>query len=257
MEIEFEKYQGCGNDFIIINENEIQKIKNISSFTKNICDRHFGIGADGLIYPSFENNLWKMNYYNSDGSFANMCGNGMRCFVKWLYSNNKISSKAKILTTFGSVDVEVLDSNLIVVNMGKGLDIKEYFLNNYKTYYTLMHVDHLQIFVENIPKNWKQLGKNLEKNPMFENKTNVNFVQVINENTLNVYTWERGAGATLACGSGVCASVWTYINKTKFKYLNIKVHVLGGTLEIKLNENCEILMTGPAKFIATGLYKGE
>jgi diaminopimelate epimerase len=267
--MKFQKYHGTGNDFIMVSFIP----SNPEELAKNICDRHFGIGADGLIFPS-ESSIAdiKFNYYNSDGSIAPMCGNGMRCFVQYLLDNQMIHvNEFNVETLAGIVFVEYNKAkNLIKINLGKpefhldkpnvstpikGLIEQELsILGNIVKFYTInMGTLHTVIYMT--PEmNIKDIGPELSKNKFFPKHSNINFVEVIDENTQKVTTYERGAGWTLSCGTGTAASA---VVSRKLGLVNQKVQsiVPGGVLYVYVDE--EIRLEGPAKKIATGEYEKD
>jgi len=279
MKILFSKMEGLGNDFIII-ENINDSIKTpYPTLAKKICDRHFGIGGDGLIViAKSETSDIKFSIFNQDGSEPEMCGNGIRCFAKYLY-DKKIVSKKKftIETRAGEIIPEIFltekgDAAKIKVNMGKPIlqpdkivfntDKKIALSETIKTSegdITLTAVSmgnpHAIIFCDNHEDNIiKKIGPVVEKHPLFPNGTNVEFVKIVSKNRLQVRVWERGVGETLACGTGACAAlVASYLNnKTENK---ATVRLPGGELlvEWKQKDNC-LYKTGPAALIFEGVY---
>ena len=273
--MKFWKLQGIGNDFIAIDGRD----DNINSddygkLAKSVCHRKFSVGADGLLVVKNSNVAdIEMVYYNSDGSRASMCGNGLRCFVKFVYDNN-IVNKEKI-------DVDTLDGikkikinlknkeiDTITVNMGQGSfkcsDIpinsnEEIFINkeinvlDEKFIVNCMHmgVPHTVIFVDDMDMNKiHKYGPLIEKHEIFPEGTNVNFVKIIDEKNILVRTWERGCGYTLGCGTGITASVIisNYLKKVKD---SVKVTSEGGSIIIDFIDN-EAYMTGKAIKICEG-----
>ena len=238
---------------------------------KEVCHRRFGIGADGLVIIRKSSIAdAKMVIINSDGSRANMCGNAIRCFAKYLYEIKMIKKeKFNIETGDGvkSVNLYINDNKVILVkvNMGKasfeGKDIplkdkkqlidQEVIINNksYKLTSLLMGVPHT-ILINNNNEYSIEDGKIIEKYDMFIENTNVNFVNIIDERNIEVQTWERGAGATLACGTGCCASV-VALNRLGMCVDKVNVKTLGGKLEVQLN-NGDVYMIGEAGFICRG-----
>lgn len=269
----FYKMQGAGNDFIFIEDFDFE-IDDECNLAKRLCDRHFGIGADGLvIVRKSDVSEAKMVIINSDGSRANMCGNAIRCFGKYVYEK-QIVCKTKFLveTGDGVKEIEViLEDNkvkYIRVYMGKGsyngIDIPLNNLENlidqeveienkvYKMTTVLVGVPHTIIFEENEEYDIKENGSKIEKYKLFNNGTNVNFVKIIDKTHIRVNTWERGAGATLACGTGCCASVLVskdlgLVDKNK----EIFVKAPGGELIIEVLEK-GIFMKGVAEFVFLG-----
>ena len=275
--IKFEKYHGLGNDFIIFNYKDLIakniKEEKFPEVAIKVCDRHTGIGADGMMVLVEKENSCQMIFINSDGSIGAMCGNGIRCFSNYVYNNNLLEgTKYKIETLAGllTLEIDTSDEFNVKVNMGKYflepaevpvISNKDKFINEeikvgeetYKVSAILMGVPHAVIFVEDLKKvDLVNIGKAIENNPLFPEKTNVNFVQILNRDEILVDTWERGAGHTLACGTGSCASV---VVGNLLGNLNskVRVHLTLGDLVIELKD--EVYMTGPSELIAKGEYK--
>ncbi len=279
MELEFVKMHGLGNDFIIIDDRDqkISEYKNYSLLAKKLCSRHFGIGADGIILI-LESSDFDITFriYNSDGSQPQMCGNGMRCFAKYLYEN-KIVSKKKIRvdTQAGTIIPEVIvNDNGVVqsikVDMGEPVllckDIpfksknrtsaKENIMvkgMEYSVTAVGMGNPHCVLFVDDITKvDVEKLGPLIEHHERFPEKTNVEFVEVMNPRELKMRVWERGAGITLACGTGACASL-VAANLAEKADQNAIIHLDGGDLEIYWNkETNHIFKTGTANEVFKG-----
>lgn len=268
----FTKMQGLGNDFIFIEDMDNKLLELEIEIAKKVCDRRFGVGADGLVLiRKSEKADAKMLIINNDGSRANMCGNATRCFAKYLYEENIVKKDIiEVETGDGVKAIKLLLNNedkvkLVEVNMGKasfeGKDIplkeKENLINediiiNGKKYTLtslLMGVPHTVLINNNDEYSIKD-GRIIEKYEIFLENTNVNFVKVSNKENIEVQTWERGAGATLACGTGCCASV-VALNKLKLIASKVKVKTLGGGLTIEIKDN-EVYMTGEAEFICKG-----
>jgi len=253
MSINFYKYQGTGNDFIIIdNRKKTFPKSNISLVTK-LCDRHFGIGADGLILiESDATTDFKMIYFNADGSQA-MCGNGARCAVAFAKKLNIIDSK----TTFTAVDgphYAEITNDLISLHM---IDVNEVILNNGYTFANTGTQHHVEVVdnLDNFPVFEK--GKEIRYNIYGEKGSNVNFVEQINTNTFRVRTYEKGVeDETLACGTGVTAvAIAMYATKKTTEKL-IKLPVEGGLLEVSFDEKngnySNIFLKGPAVCVFKG-----
>lgn len=271
---------GLGNDFIIPEINEAD-LTDLSELAKILCDRHTGIGADGilLVYNSNEENI-RMRIFNSDGTEAEMCGNGIRCFAKYVYEKKIISDqKFTIETLAGKIIPELfIDDGIVTkvrVNMNtpKLIDDEESLINFYDdtnsniseklhkkilinenifhTSCLTLGVPHSILYVDEIVNaEIKLIGSLIEKHESFLKGTNVNFVKVVNNNEIIMRTWERGAGQTLACGTGSCAAgVASFLDgKTDKK---ITVHLELGDLEIELIDN-SVFMTGPAEQVYEG-----
>ncbi len=275
--MKFDKFIAAGNDFIIFNGIE-QPIEEYNELTLKVCDRHFGIGADGImVCEKSEIADIKMIYYNSDGTQGEMCGNGIRSFAKYIYDYG-IVNKGKIsIETLAGIKYITLETDendkvkLIRVDMGypvfqgKKIPIKlerEKIIGetinidnkNYEFSALLVGVPHVVIFVENINEiDINDLGKKIENHFLFPKKTNVNFIEVVDHDKINIYTWERGAGRTLGCGTGSCASVviGKILNKVSSK---VQVNTEGGNLTVELDDDYRIYMTGSATHIASGEF---
>ncbi|MFR8869585.1 diaminopimelate epimerase [Paraclostridium sordellii] len=270
----FWKLHGVGNDFIAI-DGRFDNIdsNDYSDLAKRVCHRHFGIGADGLLVVKNSDVCdVEMVYYNSDGSRANMCGNGLRCFCKFVYDNNIVNeNKFTVYTLDGvkkiSLNIYNDKINTIRVNMGKAnfnpknipvntdkevfineklvIDNKEFLVSS-----VLMGVPHTIVFVDEInKKDIYSYGELIEKNKVFPRNTNVNFVKIDDRDNIKVYTWERGCGYTLGCGTGMTASVIVanYLDKVD-NIVNVSSE--GGTVKIEILD--DVYMIGNAVKICEG-----
>lgn len=269
--MKFTKMHGTGNDFIIV-EDFKSEIMNKQMMSKKLCDRHFGIGADGVLFvEKSQKSDIKMIIINSDGSYAGMCGNGIRCFAKYVWENYIVRKNEMNIETGDGVKSAALHikENMvekITINMGESnfnpelipaLSSEEIINKpmeiNGKVYNItslLMGVPHTIIFGKLYNYEARE-GASIEKNPMFPLGTNVNFCEIENHENIRVKTWERGAGATLACGTGCCACVVAG-NKLGLLDSNVKVKIPGGELTVKLIKNI-VMMTGPAETVFTGI----
>ncbi|TDT72360.1 diaminopimelate epimerase [Hypnocyclicus thermotrophus] len=272
--IKFEKYHGLGNDFIIFLEDDVKKY-NYSELAKQVCHRNFGIGADGMIVVAKSTiGDVRMIFFNADGSEAPMCGNGVRCFSHYVRNNNIVSKDIiNVETLAGIIKIETSIRNnkfFAKVNMGSpifttknipmSIDKEDYILQDitsfdktFKISSLFMGTTHSVIIVDNIENlDIIKYGSDIENNPLFPKKTNVNFVEVIDNKNIIVKTWERGAGFTYACGTGTCASVvMTHkLNKTENK---VTAQLPGGILIIEIIDK-SVFMTGPSEKIAEGQY---
>ena len=274
--MKFWKYHGLGNDFIILNNIESQTPMDGKAAEK-LCHRHFGIGADGviLVEQSSQADI-RMIIYNSDGSRPEMCGNGIRCFAKFVYGKGIVKkSNIAVETDAGIMNIEIkLDgenARAAVVNMGQPnfsaakvpviidkpevinyeIDIEG---NKFNITSMLMGVPHTVVFVDSLEDEAvMQLGKLIENSKYFPRKTNVNFVKVLDRENIILRTWERGAGYTYACGTGACASVVAGI-VNNFTEEKVKVQLRGGALVIHWKDRGDIFMEGPATEVFEGIY---
>ena len=268
---------GLGNDFIFF-ENLTNIEMDYSTMAILMCHRQLGIGADGIIavLPSEVADL-RMRIINSDGSEANMCGNAIRCYAKYAWERGLVKSKTFRIETFAGIIIpEVIEENGIVasvrVNMGAP-DIRRAAIpmlgnepaainfmlplgeSEINITSILMGVPHTVVFVDDLDSvDVKTFGPLVEKHPLFPNGTNVNFVEVVNRNRVKLRTWERGAGATLACGTGSCASaVASILNEHTDR--SVIVELQYGELLIEWAEDGTVFMAGPAEESFTGETK--
>ena len=277
--IKFTKMQGLGNDYVYIdctklNENEI---KNIANLARPISDRHFGVGSDGLILICKSEIVdFRMRMYNADGSEAEMCGNGIRCVGKFVYDKgltNKTNLKIETLAGIKNLELHIKENEVdkVTVDMGRPiLNAKEIpviseenIVKNLKltaldkTFnFTCVSMGnpHAITMVEDVDNfDVKKYGEVLEVDKHFPQKANIEFIQIIDRNTVKMRVWERGSGETLACGTGASAvCVACTLNNLVNEKENIKIRLLGGDLDIKWDDR--VYMTGPAKTVFEGEY---
>lgn len=280
MDLKFTKMQGCGNDFIIVDYDEFQKFDiQMSDLAIKLCDRHFGIGADGLIIPntSVEDADIGWFFYNSDGSTAQMCGNGMRCFAKYVYDKGLVNKREfTVKTLAGIMKPEILENGEVKVNMSKPILNSEKipFIPNHNLNYKISVKDriftgnavsmgnpHFVIFVdddEDLLSLAKEYGPEIEKSAEFPEKTNVEFIKILSANELKLCVWERGCGITLACGTGACATVVAGILNGLLENV-VNVELLGGKVQVvwKGSENdteYDVFLIGPAQYSFLGNF---
>jgi diaminopimelate epimerase len=279
MAFSFTKWQGCGNDFVLVDCFQ-EKIEDYVSLTKIVCDRHYGIGADGMIFilPS-EKADFRMRIFNTDGSEAEMCGNGIRCFARNVYEKGLTDKQEFTVET----DAGILKPKLIMENSGNVkqiqvdmgypvLEAKDIPVNGYgkqriiskpievmgKTYKMTcvsMGNPHCVIFVDDLEKlPIEQLGPLFESHVAFPRKINTEFVEVRDRTHLRMRVWERGAAITLACGTGSCATlVAAVLNDKADKKAEIELD--GGKLFVEWAANGKIYMTGPAEQVFSGNFE--
>ncbi len=268
----FEKWQGCGNDFILIDRggtavDDEEKIR-------FMCDRHFGIGADGVIYVlSSTKAATRMRIFNADGTEAEMCGNGLRCFAKYLLSGSKFFSDDDLTVETGAGILTVnMKYGLVTVDMGEPIFAADEIPVDgfgsqklvgepivvdgvkYKMTCVSMGNPHCVVFVDDINAvDLEKIGRKFETHEIFPRKTNTEFVQVVGKNKLRMRVWERGSGITLACGTGACATaVAANLNGLAGKKSTVILD--GGELEIDWRENNHIFMTGAAEKVYAGEF---
>ncbi len=274
----FTKVQGLGNDFILVNcfEEKLDFSKAVD-LAVEMCRRRTGIGADGLVLllPSELADI-QMRIFNSDGSEAEMCGNAIRCAASYLYDHNMIAkSKIMVETPAGIIIPELLLENGMVkavrVDMGEprlersdipmlgrpgkvvGEPLAEAGLT-YNITAVSMGNPHCVIFVPDADEvTLPDIGPRIEKHQSFPRKTNVEFIQVLNLEEIKMRVWERGAGVTMACGTGACAAVVACVLNGLTGRL-VTVHLEMGDLFIEWAEDNHVYMTGPAEEVYTGVY---
>ena len=276
--MEFTKVHGLGNDFILLEQQAYEK-QNLADLARELCDRHTGIGADGLLLvaPAADRAAdIRMRIINQDGSEAEMCGNGIRCFARYAYeqgfvdgSDFRVETKAGIMVPH--VIVENGKVKAVRIDMGKPVLERDKIPmrgqservvseklrladdSSYEITSVLMGVPHTMIFVDAVSDEMvKTIGPKIEKHSSFPRGTNVNFVVVHNRKEIEVRTWERGAGATLACGTGCCAAVVAAC-LNGYTDQQVTVHVQLGDLQIQYRDEGNVWMTGPAAI----MYRGE
>ena len=256
MKLQFYKYQGTGNDFVMIDNRSLFFPKNDVQLINKLCDRRFGIGADGLILlePS-EKEDFTMVYFNADGNEGSMCGNGGRCLVAFAKQLNVIENE----TTFDAVDglhYATVDNGIVSLKM---IDVQEISSNKSNVFLNTGSPHHIQ-FCKNVSAiDVKQLGAEIRYGaPYFEEGTNVNFAEQVSENSFKVRTYERGVeDETLACGTGVTAVAIAANNANKTTNNTIQLEVLGGNLEVSFDRNgsayTNVFLKGPAEFVFEGI----
>ncbi|WP_310483416.1 diaminopimelate epimerase [Chamaesiphon sp. VAR_48_metabat_403] len=277
MSIAFSKYQGLGNDFILIDNRHSDTPAIEPDEAMMWCDRHFGIGGDGVIFvlPGTADTDYTMRIFNSDGSEPEMCGNGIRCMAKFiaaLEGKTDLAVTYKIQTLAGIITPEIFPEGQVRVDMGeprllaaeipttlgtpddKVVDRSvEVDGKSWTVTCVSMGNPHCMTFVEDanaIPL--ATIGPKFECHPVFPQRTNTEFVQVIRPDYLRMRVWERGAGITLACGTGACATVVAGVLTGKSDR-NCTVELPGGCLYIEWSiEDNRVYMTGPAELVFTG-----
>lgn len=264
--IKFTKMQGLGNDYVYIDcATSNLCVKDVSSLAQFVSNRHFGIGSDGLILICKSDVAdFKMRMFNSDGTEAEMCGNGIRCVGKFVY-DKKLTTKTEItietLAGIKNLQLHVEDGKVktVTVDMGepilgtRGLklnaDDREFIVDSVSmgNPHAVTQIDDLGNF------NIEKYGPIIEHDFHFPKKTNAEFIQVVNRKHVKMRVWERGAGETLACGTGACAvAVACVLNDLTER--NICVELLGGSLQIEWNgNNNHVYMTGPAEIVFEGV----
>ena len=282
--IKFTKMEGLGNDYVYIDCTK-QDIKNASNLAKIISDRHFGVGSDGLILiKSSKKADFRMQMFNSDGTEAEMCGNGIRCVGKYVYDKgltDKTTLKIETLAGIKVLNLNVEGGKVKTVKVDMGEPILDYKLipakdgkvyksrDGIKFYKVNINIEgdlkeltcvsmgnpHGIDFANNIEKlKIEKFGPIIEVDEHFPNKVNAEFIEILDKHNIKMRVWERGAGETLACGTGACASVVaSFLNG--YTERNVTVELLGGKLEIEWNkEDNHVYMTGPAETVFEGEF---
>ncbi len=269
----FWKMHGLGNDYVVIDnrDGEITE-KETPALAKKLCERRFSVGADGLLLVSNSAKAdVRMRIFNADGSEAEMCGNGIRCFAKYCHENGIVKKDEFAVETLAGVKqvwltVKDGEVKLVKVDMGapdwnrkslpmtgEGTCINENLQVDDETYKVTclsMGNPHCVIFVDNVDEfPVEYIGPMIENHEAFPKRTNVGFVQVLSKNELKLRVWERGCGETLACGTGTCAAVAAAnkLGKVKDK---VTVHVLGGDLQVEVGKT--LFLSGAAEKVFEG-----
>lgn len=276
--ISFTKMHGTGNDYVVIDGRKLKAV-NYGKIARAMSDRHYGIGSDGILLLLASRSAdFRMRMFNPDGSEAEMCGNGIRCFAKYLYDNRITAKKQlRIETAAGMKKLELLVKNKtvagIIVNMGEpillreripmighpGMVIGETLPMPDGSRFTITAVSmgnpHAVIFVEDIEKfPIDKYGPLVENHSLFPNRTNVEFVKVISTAEVIQRTWERGTGETLSCGTGASAvTVACVLNKLTER--KIRIHLMGGDLKTEWRESDNsVYLAGPAVEVFKGTW---
>jgi diaminopimelate epimerase len=286
MEIAFVKMEGAVNDYIYIDliKHPLEldskyldyKDLDLKDLAQKISDRHFGVGGDGLvlILPSSVASC-KMRMFNADGTEAEMCGNAIRCVAKYVYDRGYHKEKKLQVETLAGlkelfiVKEEKHNASSIMVDMGepvlngKAIPVKiekepviDIPVMGYTGTAVSMGNPHFVIFTDEITDEQVLThGPRIEHDPLFPNRTNVEFVKIIKEDLIEMRVWERGSGETMACGTGACAAVVAGILNNHISRM-VNVRLKGGVLRIEWNEeNNRVYLTGPAREVFCGLYR--
>lgn len=273
--MQFVKSHGCGNDFVIVEDLQ-DRLDVTPDVVRTLCDRHMGVGGDGLIrVVTAPDADFFMDYYNADGDVAEMCGNGIRCLAKFVADRGFVSGdRLRVSTRAGIKELELFrgpggDVDRVRVDMGPPIlerrkipvqgegehAIKEQItIDDYAFVAACVSMGnpHCVLFVTDLDAvPFGFLGPTIEMLPLFPQRTNVEFVQVLNRNEVKVRVWERGVGETLACGTGACA-VAVAANLRGFTDRTVAVHLPGGTLDIEWAADGKVYMTGPAEEVFKG-----
>jgi diaminopimelate epimerase len=274
VQVHFKKYHGLGNDYLVIDPN-VYDVNLTPDAIRLICDRHFGVGADGILYgPIQSGGDFSVRIFNPDGSEAEKSGNGLRIFAKYLFESKYIDKKDfKIETLGGIVEVQIKDNaaNLIKINMGKvsflstEIPVKgkerqvineELEVDGAKYIVTCLSIGnpHCVVPMQEISEQkTRQLGPLVENHEMFPNRVNMQLLKVVDRNNIEIQIWERGAGYTLASGSSSCAAA-AAAQKLGLVDNSVNVNMPGGTLLVEIGPDKNIHLTGPVEFVFDGLF---
>jgi diaminopimelate epimerase len=269
MRQKFHKLEAAGNDFIVLERGKLS-LPSLSALAKKLCDRHKGVGADGLI--AFEKGRVarrRMRVFNADSSDGQTSGNGARCLAHLLVRLKKErGSRVVFETGRGALEVIRLRNNVYRVNMGEPeWEAAKIPLNSTENAFINRPIEtggrrflgsalsvgnpHLVLFVDSLPSDWKELGQKLERHPLFPKGVNVEFVKVISKKSVQLAVWERGVGETLACGSGSAAvAAAGVITGRLARKVNVKMP--GGVLQAEWNLNGSLYISGPVNYVFSG-----
>ena len=278
--IPFVKMHGCGNDFVVVRDADLDVLDldaaTFVRFTRLVCDRHFGIGADGLLAygPGSSSARVRMRYWNRDAGRAEMCGNGARCVVRLAFERGETTSPLQLETDVGTLAASVVtenDSTVVDIGMGRvrwdptavGMTGAAELVNApLRLGETELHVTalsignpHAVVFLDSLDAlahlSLETTGLALSTHPLFERGANASFV-VVHDGDVHVRVWERGAGATLACGTASCAAVAAAARLGHLKTARAHVHLPGGTVEVRVDPEDGAWLRGPAVCVAAG-----
>jgi len=279
LEIPFRKFHGLGNDFIVVSGRGLPSA--LARLARAATDRHTGIGADGFLLvlpPRAKQHSARARFFNADGSEAEMSGNGIRCIAAYLVGSSNRKRHLAIETSVGVKTLDLTEAKkgqwTFRVGMGapilepakipfragdSGLPVIGFPLRTRRgllpVTVTSMGNPHCTVFVGDFAGiDWSLLGRDIERNPLFPRRTNVEFVKVISRNQIEVRFWERGVGETASSGTGSCgAAVASILNGLTSR--KVRVRTLAGALEVEWPDKREVILTGPVEYIAQGTYR--
>ena len=270
--IQFDKMQGIGNDYVYVDANK-EVIENPKLLAVKISDRHFGVGSDGLVLIMNSNVAdFRMRMFNADGSESAMCGNASRCVGKYIYEKGLTDkTKIKLETDSGIKVLKLLVSNGKVKKVSVDMDIPRLEAQQIPVQHSdTMNVPiegmnftcismgnpHAVTFVDDVVHfDVEKVGRRVENHPLFSERTNVEFAQIVSPSRIRMRVWERGSGETLACGTGSCATLVAAVLKGKAER-KVTLELLGGEVEVEWNEKTNrVTLTGGAEWVFNGEYR--
>lgn len=257
MSLPFVKMQGAGNDYVYFDCVSYPELSDLNwpELAVRFSDRHFGIGGDGvvLIMPSATCDF-RMRIFNADGSEAQMCGNASRCIGRYVFEKHLTEKTDITLETLSGTKYIHID-NLITVGMGQAKDIHTIEVENRAGISVNMGNPHAVFFVDSITDQLVLVdGKRYETNPIFPERSNIEFARVVDAHTVQMRVWERGSGETLACGTGACATAVAAIH-SKLCQSPVTIELIGGKLVIDVDNQMNVKKTGPAELVFEGMIK--
>lgn len=282
--MKFVKVHSLGNDFLIIDSSKVKQLPEIGDLAKRLCDRHTGVGADGLLLISIQNKakgIVNFRIFNADGTEAEISGNGLRCAAAYLYYQKKINSPCIIFfTTAGERKCELIsqEKNLFLLKIEMGIPrlksqeipfddgtfhekVIDYPLSINQKIYPITAVSlgnpHCAIFIDRFPSRieWHQIGREIESHPFFPNRANIEFIRVLSRKEIEVLFWERGVGETLSSGSGSCAAAVASILKNLTER-SVKVKTSMGNLTVDWEKE-KVYQSGPSEIVFEGDFLSQ
>jgi diaminopimelate epimerase len=252
----FDKMHGLGNCFVLMDDrgDRVSSQADPVPLARMVCDRNTGIGADGLLLArDGEGGGLAMRILNEDGSEAEMCGNGIRCFARFALDRGLTGSRELTVQTLaGPIRTRILDGGLVEVDMGEPVPGTAVTPADRTFARVSMGNPHAVAFVDGFDFDWRAEGARLERAPAFPEGSNVHFVRVLSPTEAEVKVWERGCGETMACGTGACAVAVAGALAGRLERGPVTVHLPGGPLLIHWNERNRVMMTGPAVLVCRG-----
>jgi diaminopimelate epimerase len=258
----FEKWQGLGNNYLIVRRADWE-LPITPGRARLICDRNFGVGGDGILEVDFDAGSPRMTVWNPDGSHAENCGNGIRMVARHLVAHGDLGGSGTVLTGGGPVGVTELDDGRVRVEMGTavfpdGEGRETLATSNGRVEFAHVTTGNPHAIIEHHdPESVVQvLGPQIEVDPRFPNRTNVEFIRADGPSEITMRVWERGVGETMACGTGACAAAVAAVRLSGL-VSPVTVHLAGGDLDIDVADDLAVTMTGPAELIYAGVLSPQ